>query len=126
MTCKCHVLFDRLALVLDPLDRDFEVLVAVRPPFHIPAADCISRAGGPLPAEIPLCVGHPRASIDRVPQLLGGQLLARDVDDPKPRELLARRPLADIDLQRVAENLFLLVVLQVVEIPPINTPSTTL
>ena len=43
-----HVLLDRLALVLDPLDRGFEVLLALRPPVHKPAADCISRASGPF------------------------------------------------------------------------------
>ena len=99
-----HVFLDRLAVVLDPLDCGFEVLLAFCPPIQIPVADCVSRAGGPLPAEIPLRVGHPRTCVDRVPQLLVGQLFARDVDDPKPCELLAGRPRADINVQRVIEK----------------------
>ena len=117
-----HVLLDRLAFVLDPLDCSFEVLLAFRPPIHIAAADCISRAGGSLAAEMPLCVGHPRTRVDRVPQLLAWSAFSPAmlmILKPIASFSLAR-PLADINLQRVIENPLLLVVLQVVEIPPVK------
>ena len=55
-------------------------------------------------AEVPLCVRRPRTRVHRIADFLFGQPLARDVDRPEPRQLLAVRPLADVDREPVVED----------------------
>lgn len=58
--------------------------------------------------------------IDRVAQLLIGQLFSGDVDRLKPFQLLAIGARAEIDHAVVFENLLLLIVLEIVEIDVVD------
>ena len=58
--------------------------------------------------------------IHRISQFLLGEFLSRDVDGLEPLQLFTIGAAADVDLQLVIEDLFLLVLLKVVEIAEVE------
>ncbi len=104
--------------VRNPRDGGFEIILADSGAIEVVAADLRGRCA--VLAEIALGVAHPRAGIHRVAQLLFGECLTRNIDGAEPLELLAVGAATDVDLQRVVEDLLLLVGLQVVEIAEVE------
>ena len=114
-----HIALDGLALGgSGPRNGRLQELLADARTLQVIVRECRRRTT--RLREIALGVGHPRTRIHRVAQLLVGKLLARDVDDAEPIQLLGIRSLADVHEQLVIENLLLPVTRQVVEIPVVH------
>ena len=115
-----HVYLD--VAVRNPRDGGFEIILADSGAIEVVAANLRGRCA--VFAEIAFGIAHPRAGIHRVAQLLFGECLTRNIDGAEPLELLAVGAATDVDLQRVVEDLLLLVGLQVVEIAEVEGEVT--
>lgn len=98
----------------NPVQHLFKIVLPNRTPRHVLLAQFLRHATD-LRKTL-LRIRHPRAGINRVAQFLLRKLLAGDVDDAEPIELLLiSAVLADVYLQGVVKETRLLVCRQIFE-----------
>ena len=100
--------------VVDPLDDFLQVLLTDRGAGHVIGTKLICRAAGL--AEVTFGIGDPWPRVDRVEQLLVGELLPRSIDDPEPVKLLAWGAFAQVHGDLVVAETIFLVGLKIVKV----------